>query len=105
MSEKSVNKRLGAKAQYNSGRGQHGKGDSLLGPFTIDIKEYTQSYSVSRKSWAKICTDAAKNGNTEPALFLCLAGEPGEFPVRLAVVGEAMFKEMLAAWEEKHGKA
>lgn len=93
-------RRFGGSAQKNSGRGQHNKGDAELGPFTVDVKEYAKSYSISRANWAKICTDAAKNGN-EPALMLAL-GE-GQQTTRVWVVGDQMFKELLEAWEQRHG--
>jgi hypothetical protein len=93
--------RFGGNAQKNSGRGKHKKGDATLGPFTVDVKEYAKSYSISRTNWAKICTDAAKNSN-EPALMLAL-GE-GQQTTRVWVVGDQMFKEMLSAWEEKYGE-
>lgn len=92
--------RFGGNAQKNSGRGKHRKGDATLGPFTVDVKEYSKGYSISRTNWAKICTDAAKNGN-EPALMLAL-GE-GQQTTRVWVVGDQMFKEMLGAWQQVYG--
>jgi hypothetical protein len=94
-------KRFGGSAQKNSGRGKHDKGDATLGPFTVDVKEFKISYSISRSNWAKICTDAAKNKN-EPALMLAL-GE-GQQTTRVWVVGDQMFKELLNAWQEKYGE-
>lgn len=93
-------RRFGGSAQKNSGRGKHNKGDATLGPFTVDVKEYSKGYSISRTNWAKICTDSAKNGN-EPALMLAL-GE-GQQVTRVWVIGEQMFGEMLAAWEQVNG--
>lgn len=98
--ERTEIKRFGGSAQKNSGRGKFNKGDATVGPFTVDVKEYGKSYSLSRANWAKICTDAAKNGN-EPALNLVL-GE-GQAVTRLWVIGEGMMKELLEVWEEKHG--
>lgn len=100
MSEEQEIKRDGAKPQKNSGRGKHEKGDATLGPFCYDIKEYTNSYSVSRNSWGKICTDAYTSGSMVPALKLVLGG--GDKKVRLWVIGESMFNEMLEAWREKY---
>lgn len=92
-------KRFGGTPTKNSGRGQIQKGDAILFPFTVDVKEYRTSFSVSRENWAKICTDAARNGN-EPSLMLAI-GE-GEATVRVWVVADEMFKQMLMAWREKH---
>lgn len=100
MSEKNEIKRDGSKAQKNSGRGQYRKGDAILEPFCYDIKEYSKSFSVSKSVWAKVCMDAYKSGNREPALKLVL-GE-GDEKTRLWVVSEMMFAEMLDAWKEKY---
>jgi hypothetical protein len=99
-SEKREIARFGGKPQKNSGRGKFNKGDAVLGPFTVDVKEYKKSYSLSRENWAKICTDAAKNGN-EPVLMLAIGD--GAETVRIWAVGDQMFKSMLEAWEEKYG--
>ena len=77
------------------------KGDAILEPFLVDIKEYTQSFSVSRSNWAKLCSDAVTNGRREPLFHLAL-GEEGKPPVRLWVMSEAMGIEMLEAWKEKY---
>lgn len=98
MTEKAEIARDGARAQKNSGRGKWQKGDARLHPFVYDIKEYAKSFSVSRGVWSKTCTDAMRCGG-EPALKLVL-GEPGR-QVRLWVVGDDMFKEMLEAWNER----
>jgi len=94
-------KRFGGKPQKNSGRGQHKKGDATVGPFTVDVKEYAKSYAISRANWAKICTDAAKNGN-EPALMLAI-GE-GQDTVRVWVVADGMIQELIDAWEQVYGQ-
>lgn len=100
MSERGEIARDGAKAQKNSGRGKIQKGDAVLGPFVYDIKEYKKSFSISPDFWSKICTDAFKSGNKEPALKLVM-GE--ENKVRLWVISDDMFHEMLDAWMEKNG--
>lgn len=89
----------GARLHRNSGRGVIEKGDASLGPFTIDYKEYDQSFSVSRANWAKATTDARKMGN-QPAFKLVLGKDQ---KIRVWVVSDMMFKEMLEAWEEKYG--
>jgi hypothetical protein len=96
--EKAEIKRFGGTPVKNSGRGVH-KGDAVLEPFLVDVKEYTDSFSVSRKVWAKISTDSIKNGRRQPALMLAL-GEENELPVRVWVIGDAMFKDMLDAWRQ-----
>ncbi|UOW93516.1 Holliday junction resolvase [Streptomyces phage PinkiePie] len=103
MSEQNEIKRDGGKAQKNSGRGQYQKGDATLGPFCYDIKEYANSFSVNKTSWGKVCTDAFKSGRMIPALKLVLGA--GNQKVRLWVIGDDMFREMLEAWEEKYGNA
>lgn len=100
MSEQSEIKKDGGKAQKNSGRGQIQKGDATLGPFCYDIKEFSQSFSLSRNVWGKVCTDAFRSGRMVPALKLVL-GKDNE-KVRLWVIDDGMFKEMLEAWEEKY---
>lgn len=100
MSEQGEAKKDGAVLQPNSGRGKHRKGDATLGPFVIDYKEYAESYGVSRKTWAKISTDAWQVGGI-PALKLVL-GHEEPHPTRLWVIGDKMFHEMLEAWQEKY---
>lgn len=100
-SEAAEIKRIGATAQKNSGRGKHHKGDAILEPFLVDIKEYEKSYSLSKENWAKVCTDAIKREKRQPALNIVL-GEAGGPRTRLWVVGERMFEEMREAWLEKY---
>lgn len=98
--EKAEIKRFGGTPVKNSGRGLQ-KGDAVLEPFLVDVKEYSESFSVSRANWAKISTDAIKNGRRQPAFMLALGSE-GETPVRVWVIGDIMFKDMLQAWREKY---
>jgi hypothetical protein len=100
-SEAAEIKRAGAKAQKNSGRGAHHKGDATLGPFLVDVKEYEKSYSVSIDNWAKICSDAVKREKLQPALNIVLGANDGR-KTRVWVIGDRMFTEMLSAWEEKY---
>ncbi len=90
--------RIGATPVKNSGRGVD-KGDGTLGPFLVDVKEYSKSYSVSRENWAKITSDSIQNGRRQPLLVLVLGDEK---PVRVWCVGESMGMEMLEAWNEKY---
>lgn len=102
QSELAELKRIGATPVKNSGRGMY-KGDGILEPFLVDIKEYSESFSVSRKSWAKLSTDSIQNGRRQPMFVLVLGDKEGKSqPVRVWVVGESMGQEMLEAWREKH---
>lgn len=95
-------KRIGATPVKNSGRGIN-KGDGILEPFLVDVKEYTNSYSVSRDSWAKLSMDSIQNGQRQPMLVLVLSGKDQSVqPTRVWVVGESMGQEMLEAWKEKY---
>ncbi len=110
MSEELEAARDGAKLHRNSGRGVIEKGDASLGPFCIDYKEYTESFGVSRAVWAK-CTRDALHMRKVPALKLVLGdGEPTEAgykdgKLRLWVIPDAMFHEMLEAWQEKYDES
>lgn len=97
MSEAREAQRIGATLNKNSGRGKFNKGDATVGPFTVDIKEYSKSFSLTEEVWAKICTDSAINRN-EPALKIVLNQR-----TRMMVIGEDMFVELLDAWEKIHG--
>lgn len=90
MSEFGELKRLGAKAVKNSGRGKLSKGDGVWKRFTVDVKEYKESFSLTRKVWAKICTDALSHRGTDPMLLVVLDGQ-----TRLAVVELSVLEELL----------
>lgn len=104
MSEESEIKRLGATPVKNSGRSKGvAKGDAILEPFLVDIKEYTNSFSISRDNWQKLSSDAVTNGRREPMFYLSLISpEEGKSPVRVWVVSDTMGQEMLSAWREKY---
>ncbi len=104
MTEASEIKRLGAKAQKNSGRGQHDKGDCVLEPFLVDIKEYDESFSVSRANWAKLTLDAFKAGRRIPAFFLALGSKESKDKVRLWIISDDMMQELRELWLEKYGE-
>lgn len=102
MSEEFEAKRIGATMVKNSGRSRGiDKGDAILEPFLVDIKEYTESFSVSRKNWLKLAKDAITNGRRMPMFLLALQAE-GKAPLRLWVIDEGMGQEMLEAWREKY---
>jgi len=97
-------KRIGATPVKNSGRGLY-KGDGVLEPFLVDVKEYTNSYSVSRDNWAKLSMDSIQNGKRQPMFVLVLGDKESKMqPTRVWVVGESMGLEMLEAWREKYGE-
>lgn len=102
MSEESEAKRDGARLQPNSGRGKHAKGDATLGPFLIDYKEYASSFGVSISVWAKLSKDAIIKGRLQPALKLVLG--TGDKKVRVWVISDEMFHEMLEAWQNERGE-
>lgn len=104
MSEEAELKRIGATPVKNSGRSRGiEKGDGVLEPFLVDVKEYTKSFSVSRENWKKLSTDAVHNGRRQPMLVLALL-EEGQAPIRLWVMGESMGMEMHEAWSEKYAE-
>jgi outer membrane phospholipase A len=91
MSERSESKRIGAKQHKNSGRNTK-KGDATWHNFTIDFKEYPKGFTVNKDNWAKVVTDAIKNGN-DPAIFVVL-GE-GNQKVRLAIIEVEMLEQLI----------
>lgn len=109
MSEELEAKRDGATLHRNSGRGVIEKGDARLGPFCIDYKEYTESFGVSRSVWSKTTRDAL-HMRLQPALKLVLGEQDPDKSgytdnkVRLWVINDIMFHEMLDAWNEKYGQ-
>jgi hypothetical protein len=79
------------------------KVDARKGPFLIDYKEYTESFAVSRKNWAKLQSDAFRTGQSQPAFRLVLGSKDNPNPLRLWVISDDMFNEMLEAWEKVYG--
>ena len=97
MSEKSETKRFGGTPQPNSGRGKFKKGDAVVDKFVVDIKEFSRSFGLSKAVWAKICTDAVKQGK-RPALNVVLGGGD-ERRVRMWVISDADMHEYLELLE------
>ena len=62
MTEKSESKRIGAKQHKNSGRNTQ-KGDATWNNFLVDFKECSKSFTLNEEVWAKVVTDAIKQGN------------------------------------------
>ena len=81
MSEKNESKRIGAKQHKNSGRNTH-KGDATWKNFTVDFKECGKSFALNKDVWAKVVTDAIRNGN-DPMILLVLGD--GNQKIRLAI--------------------
>jgi hypothetical protein len=98
--ERAEIKKMGGKPQRNSGRGQYQKGDAILGPFVVDVKESKMSFTFNKNVWAKICLDSARH-RLEPALMVCIGHGSGS--VRTWIIGDEMFHEMLSAWQDKYG--
>lgn len=97
--------RVGAVPVKNSGRGQHHKGDGIIylgnEPFiTTDVKEYGKGYRLTPENWGKIDMDAKIN-RTDPMLQITL-GESDPGRLRLIVITEDMFLELLKVYKEKH---
>lgn len=100
MSEQGEARRDGARLQKNSGRGHYNKADALQGDLSVDYKEHEKSFSLSRKVWSKVCSDALRNGlDFVPVLKVILGGDK-ESKVRLAVI-EWSYLEHLKECEEK----
>jgi hypothetical protein len=103
MSEELEAARDGARVHRNSGRGDIEKGDANFKDLLcVDYKEYTESFSVSRKVWAKATKDALRM-RMKPALKLVLGSEQDPSKTRLWVIGDDMFHEFYDAWEQVYG--
>lgn len=103
MSELGEIRRDGAVPQKNSGRGKHEKGDAVLGSFLLDYKEYSEGFTVSRKTWAKLFSDAWQTKKL-PAFRLVLGPEDEPKKLRLWVFDDNTGREMMRLWEEKYGE-
>ena len=91
--------RLGATPVKNSGRGKTQKGDGILYKgdekfFTVDVKEYAKSYSLSEDNLAKITADARVNELSYPMLHVVLGKE--EPRTRWVAIPESAF---MILWE------
>lgn len=95
MTEQSESKRDGSKLQPNSGRGKYKKGDAKNDYFLIDYKEFSESFSISRKVWAKLCSDLIAGGRIDgrsPTLKVVL-GKTNK--LRLWVVEEDVMEDYM----------
>lgn len=97
MSEAGEIKRDGAKAQKNSGRGPYSKGDSRWHNFLVDYKEASKSFGLTKKVWAKICSDTFRvNPDSWPVLKIILGEEQ---KVRLAIIEWSLLEELVDNYE------
>ena len=101
--EKGESKRDGSKLQKNSGRGKIQKGDAVWHDFIIDYKHYSNSISISKGMWAKICTDTFKVDRNKYPLLKLVLGEGDSHNTRLAVIEWALFEQMVECWEINNG--
>lgn len=99
MAELQEIRRFGGVPQKNSGRGKHSKGDAIWGRFLVDVKEYSKSFSLNVKMWAKVSTDAATEG-LEPTLNVVL-GEEGKPRLRLWVITDEAMQEYQQMLQDK----
>jgi outer membrane phospholipase A len=91
LTEKSESKRIGAKQHKNSGRNTQ-KGDASWKNFVVDFKEVGKSFTLNKEVWAKVTTDAMKNGK-DPAIVVVM-GE-GNSKVRLAIIEMSILEQIL----------
>jgi hypothetical protein len=102
-SEDYESKRIGATPTPNSGRGRAKKGDSIIymngeALLTVDVKEYSESFGLSRNAWNKIRQDA-KTNNSKPCLKVVLGTD--EPRIRTVVISEEMFNELMETYRER----
>lgn len=96
--------RLGAMPTKNSGRGKFQKGDGVLSyrgiTVTVDVKEYKESFGLSRKMVAKLGADTRQN-RTDYGIFFVVLGEE-EPRQRMVVMTEQMFNDLTddMKWDE-----
>jgi len=91
MTEKSESKRIGAKQHKNSGRNTQ-KGDATWNNFLVDFKECSKSFTLNEEVWAKVVTDAIKQGK-DPALMIILG--QGNKKVRLTIIETEMLQQLV----------
>ena len=96
---------LGATPTKNSGRGKFHKGDGLIGSHnlaTVDVKEYSESFGLSRKAVAKLNKDSQQN-KTRYGVFMVVLGED-EPKERWVAMPEKMFQELMELYEDTYGQ-
>lgn len=88
--------RIGATPTKNSGRGKFQKGDGVIFykdmSVTVDVKEYKESFGLSRKMVAKLGADTRQN-RTDYGIFFVALGEE-EPRQRMVVMTEQMYNDL-----------
>lgn len=88
--------RIGAKPTKNSGRGKFQKGDGVIEykdmSVTVDVKEYKESFGLSRKMVAKLGSDTRQN-RTDYGIFFVALGDT-EPRQRMVVMTEQMYNDL-----------
>lgn len=88
--------RIGARPTKNSGRGRFEKGDGIISyrdmNVTVDVKEYKESFGLSRKMVAKLGADTRQN-RTDYGIFLVVLGDE-EPRQRMVVMTEQMYDDI-----------
>lgn len=89
--------RLNATPTKNSGRGKFSKGDGIISykdmTVTVDVKEYKESFGLSRKMVAKLGADTRQN-RTDYGIFFVALGEE-EPRQRMVVMTEQMYNYLM----------
>lgn len=99
--------RIGAEPTKNSGRGKFQKGDGVISfrgmSVTVDVKEYKESFGLSRKMVAKLGADTRQN-RTDYGIFFVALGEE-EPRQRMVVMTEQMFNDLTdeLRWDDDSG--
>lgn len=88
--------RLDAIPTKNSGRGAFQKGDGIIllrgMNVTVDVKEYKESFGLSRKMVAKLGADTRQN-RSDYGIFFVVLGEENPRQ-RMVVMTEEMFNDL-----------
>lgn len=90
--------RINANPTKNSGRGKFQKGDGVINykdmSITVDVKEYKESFGLSRKMVAKLGADTRQN-RTDYGIFFVVLGED-EPRQRMVVMTEQMYNDIMS---------
>ena len=96
--------RIDAVPTKNSGRGRFEKGDGVISyrgmNVTVDVKEYKESFGLSRKMVAKLGADTRQN-RTDYGIFFVVLGDE-EPRQRMVVMTEQMYLDLTDGmkWDE-----
>lgn len=94
--------RIDAVPTKNSGRGKFQKGDGIISyrgmNVTVDVKEYKESFGLSRKMVAKLGSDTRQN-RTDYGIFFVVLGEE-EPRQRMVVMTEEMYFDLTDDWKQ-----